>query len=164
VIGRLVTWGLLGIMRFVLFGLSLLWRVALGLLGRVGFRGGRLFVLAVTFALVGWWAAPIVGMRPAVSLAAILWTVWLTRHQRAKVAESAAVKRLTAEVDRYAHSLSQAARRPAPVAVSPSSRSSSSSRSSRPTPRPQPVKPAAPMTTPRLEPVFPRPRRRRRSS
>ncbi len=75
----------------------LLWlagRLGLRLLALAGFRGARLLGLAATLAAVRW-AAASVGTGPAVRLALIGWAAWLTRHHRAAIRRSTAVRRLT---------------------------------------------------------------------
>jgi hypothetical protein len=75
---------LLGVVRLVL------WLFALA-----GFRGARLLGLAATVAGVCW-AAATVGVGPALRLALIGWAAWATRHHRAVLRQTAAVRRLTA--------------------------------------------------------------------
>ncbi len=84
-------------------------RLVLRLLAAAGFHGARLGWLAAT--LVGvWWAARQVGLRPAAWLAVIGWAAWATRHHRAAIRRHAAVRKLTAALDRQASVLAAATR------------------------------------------------------
>jgi hypothetical protein len=84
-------------------------RLGLRLLGLVGFRGARLAALAATLAGV-WWAAGVVEVGPAVRLALIGWAAWATRHHRAAIRQHAAVRRLTAALERHSGALAAATR------------------------------------------------------
>jgi hypothetical protein len=87
--------------------LVLVVRLGLWLLGRVGFRGARLAGLAATLAGV-WWATRHVGIGPASRLAVIGWAAWAIRHHRAALGRHAAVRRLTATLERHASALAAA--------------------------------------------------------
>jgi hypothetical protein len=87
-------------------------RLGLWLLALAGFRGVRLIALAAT--LVGvWWAAATVGPGPAVRLAVIGWAAWAVHHHQAAIAQHAAVRRLTATLQRHTDTLAAATIRPA---------------------------------------------------
>ena len=95
-----------GVVRLLLLGVRLvLWLFALA-----GFRGARLLGLAATVAGVRW-AAATVGVGPAARLAAIGWAAWALRHHREAIRRSAAVRRVTLALDRYAAELGAAAKR-----------------------------------------------------
>jgi hypothetical protein len=106
---RLLAW-LHGVVLVVVVRLLLVvGRLVLRLLAAAGFRGARLAALAAT--LVGvWWAARQVGIGPASRLAVIGWAAWATRHHRASIRRHAAVRRLTAALDRQASVLAAATR------------------------------------------------------
>jgi hypothetical protein len=98
-------------------------RLGLWLLALAGFRGARLAGLAATVAGV-WWAAATVGVGPALRLAVIGWAAWATRHHRAVIrqtaavrrlaaAQQAAVRRLTAALAQHTDALAAATTRPA---------------------------------------------------
>jgi hypothetical protein len=82
-------------------------RLALWLLALAGFRGARLAALAATGVGV-WWAAGMVGLRPALWLAVIGWAAWAVRHHRAAIAQHAVVRRLTAALQQHTHALAAA--------------------------------------------------------
>jgi hypothetical protein len=84
-------------------------RLGLWLLALAGFRGGRLVALAIT-GLGVWWAAARVGFRPAVWLVVIGWAAWAVRHHRAAVRQHAAVRKLTAILQRHTDALAAAGR------------------------------------------------------
>ncbi len=99
-------------------------RLGLWLLALAGFRGARLAGLAATVAGVRW-AAATVGLGPAVRLALIGWAAWATRHHRAAIrqtaavrrlaaAQQAAVRRLTAALQQHADAQAAATPQPAP--------------------------------------------------
>jgi hypothetical protein len=113
---------LLGVVRLVL------WLFALA-----GFRGARLLGLAATVAGVCW-AAATVGVGPAVRLALIGWAAWAVRHHREAIRRSAAVRRVTFALDRYAAELGAAAKRLQP----PRPRPTTTRPGSTPTPAPPP--------------------------
>jgi hypothetical protein len=108
-----------GAVRLLLFAV----RLALWLFALAGFRGLRLLGLAATVAGVRW-ASPVVGVGPAVRLATIGWAAWAVHHHRAAVRRSAAVRRATLALERYAAELGAATRRwqpPTPRPTSPGS-------------------------------------------
>jgi hypothetical protein len=125
-LARLLAWLTItlvaGTVRLLLFAV----RLALWLFALAGFRGRRLLALAATVAGVRW-ATPVVGVGPAVRLAAIGWAAWALRHHRAAVRRNAAVRRATLALERYAAELGAATRRWQP-----------------PTPRPGPAPTTAP--------------------
>jgi hypothetical protein len=100
---RLAWLALWGIVRLVLAALVLLARGLLGLLGLAGLGGARLAWLAATVAAVGW-ATHVVGLRAAVGLAALGWLVWATRHQRARLRQRVAFRKLTRALRTHTHS------------------------------------------------------------
>jgi hypothetical protein len=103
---RLVTLALLGILRLVVACPVLLVRVLLGLLALVGLRGARLGWLLATAAGVAW-AAPRVGPRPALALAALGWLMWVLRRPGAPLAQRATLRRLSRALE--AHTRAQRA-------------------------------------------------------
>jgi hypothetical protein len=94
---RLIVWARCGIVRLLAAGL-------LGLAGAVGLRGVRLWWLAA-IALGVAWAAHAVGLRAAVALALAGWLWWATRHQRARLRQRTAYRRLTRELRSHTHPL-----------------------------------------------------------
>jgi hypothetical protein len=100
-------------------------RLGLWLLALPGFRGARLLALAAT-GLGVWWAAATVGLGPAVWLAVIGWAAWAMRHHRAAIAQHAAVRRLTATLQRHTDALTAAAStrpaQPLPTPAKPTTR------------------------------------------
>jgi hypothetical protein len=105
-----------GTVRLLLVGV----RLALWLFALAGFRGARLLALAATAAGVHW-AAAAVGTGPAVRLAAIGWAAWALRHHRAAIRQHAAVRHVTAALERYAAELGTATRRWQPTVPRPRS-------------------------------------------
>jgi hypothetical protein len=94
-------------------------RLGLWVLALAGFRGARLVALAGTGVGV-WWAAGVVGLRPAVWLAVIGWAAWAVRHHRAAIRQHAAIRRLTAALAQHTDALATAgkARLPRPATAS----------------------------------------------
>ncbi len=99
---RLVVWALWGIVRLLVAALVLLARLLLGLLGLAGLRGARLAWLAATLAAVGW-AAQVVGLRAAVAFALLGWLGWATRHQRTRLRQRVAFRKLTRALRTHPH-------------------------------------------------------------
>jgi hypothetical protein len=131
-LARLLAWLtvtiLAGTARLLLGGVRLvLWLFALA-----GFRGARLLALAATVAAVRW-AAATVGTGPAVRLALIGWAAWALRHHRAAIRQHAAVRHVTAALERSAAELGTATRRWQPP------------RAWRPRPRPGPAPTGTPL-------------------
>jgi len=108
--------------------LVLVGRLGLCLLALAGFRGARLVALAAT-GLGVWWAAGTVGLGPAVWLAVIGWAAWAVRHHQAAIAQHAAVRRLTATLERHTDTLAAATStrpaRPVPTTTKPTRPTSS---------------------------------------
>ncbi len=113
---RLVVLALVGIVRLIVGGLVLLGRVLLGLLGLAGLRGARLGWLVATVLAVRW-AAPVVGLRAAVGLAALGWLVWATRRQCAQRRQRAALRTLTRALATHTRALRTAGTRRSPAAT-----------------------------------------------
>ena len=86
---RLVALALVGIARLVLVGLVLAVRLLLAVLG---LRGARLAWMVATCAAVAW-AAPHVGLRLAVALAALGWLAWTLRRAGAQRGARRALRR-----------------------------------------------------------------------
>ncbi len=117
-LARLVVWLTValvaGVVRLLLFAV----RLALWLFALAGFRGARLLGLAATVAAVHW-AAGVVGTGPAVRLALVGWAAWAARHHREAIRRSAAVRRATLALDRYAAELGAATKRLQPPVPRP---------------------------------------------
>jgi hypothetical protein len=79
-----------------------------------------------------------VGVGPAVRLAAIGWAAWAVSHQRAAIRRSAAVRRATFALERYAAELGAASKRWQPPTPPPTKR------------RPRPAPTAPPVGAPGL--------------
>jgi len=107
-LARLVALALWGIARLVVAGLVLLVRVLLGLLALVGLRGARLGWLVATVAGVAW-AAPRVGLRPALALAALGWLAWVLRRPGAPLAQRATLRRLSRALEAHTRALRSSA-------------------------------------------------------
>jgi hypothetical protein len=109
-LARLLAWLAVTLVATTVRLLLLAVRLALWLFALAGFRGARLAGLAATVAGVRW-AVPVVGVGPAVRLAAIGWAAWAVGHHRAAIRQSAAVRRATLALEGYAAELGAAARR-----------------------------------------------------
>jgi hypothetical protein len=109
-LARLAVWLLVTLVATTVRLLLLVVRLVLWLFALAGFRGARLLGLAATVAGVRW-AAATVGTGPAVRLAVIGWAAWALRHHREAIRRSAAVRRATLALDRYAAELGAATRR-----------------------------------------------------
>jgi len=105
---RLVALAMWGIVRLVAAGLVVLVRVLLGLLALAGLRGARLGWLVATVAGVAW-AAPKVGLRPALALAALGWLAWALRRPGAPLAQRAALRRLSRALEAHTRALRSSA-------------------------------------------------------
>jgi hypothetical protein len=108
---RLVPVAVWGIVRLVAAGLVLLVRVlvrVLGLLALAGLRGARLGWLMATVAGVAW-AAPRIGLRPALALATLGWLVWAIRRPGAPRAQRAELRRLSRALETHTRALRSSA-------------------------------------------------------
>jgi hypothetical protein len=107
-LARMVTLALLGILRLVVAALVVLVRVLLGLLALVGLRDARLGWLVATVAGVAW-AAPRVGLRQALALAALGSLMWVLRRPGARRAERVALRRLSRALEAHTRALRSSA-------------------------------------------------------
>jgi hypothetical protein len=109
-LARLLAWLTVTLLAGTVRLLLLAVRLALWLFALAGFRGARLLALAATIAGVRW-AVPVVGVGPALRLAAIGWAGWAVRHHRAAIRRNVAVRRATLALERHAAELGAAAKR-----------------------------------------------------